>query len=56
MRPLGGRLMNRSPARITCHCLLVEASGGLVLVNAGAGVQDMRYPSEFEQLSSTTVT
>ena len=30
--PVGGRLVNRSPARIVCHCLLVETDDGYVLI------------------------
>ena len=37
MHPLGG------PA-IGCHCLLVEAEGGLVLVDTGFGSADMAHP------------
>ena len=44
MQPLGGRLLNRSPALITCHCLLVETRGELILVDAGVGVADMEDP------------
>jgi glyoxylase-like metal-dependent hydrolase (beta-lactamase superfamily II) len=41
MQPLGGRLLNRSPALITCHCLLIETRGELILVDSGVGVADM---------------
>ena len=41
MQPLGGRLLNRSPALVTCHCLLVETRGELLLVDTGVGVADM---------------
>jgi len=44
MQPLGGRLLNRSPALITCHCLLVETRGELLLVDAGVGLADMEDP------------
>lgn len=49
MCPLGGRLVNGnggvlSAARMVCHCLLVEASDGLVLVDGGLGLQDVRDP------------
>ena len=48
--PLGGRLMDgRSGSalqrgRLCCHCLLVETNDGLVLVDTGFGVQDVRQP------------
>jgi len=45
MQPLGGRLLNRSPALITCHCLLVETRGELLLVDAGVGLADMESSS-----------
>jgi glyoxylase-like metal-dependent hydrolase (beta-lactamase superfamily II) len=44
MQPLGGRLLNRSPALVTCHCLLVETRGELILVDAGVGLADMEDP------------
>jgi glyoxylase-like metal-dependent hydrolase (beta-lactamase superfamily II) len=48
--PLGGRLMDgrtRSLAErglLTCHCLLVETSAGLVLVDTGFGLRDVADP------------
>jgi glyoxylase-like metal-dependent hydrolase (beta-lactamase superfamily II) len=50
MCPLGGRLMDGrrelrgEPARLTCHCLLVEGDRGLVLVDTGFGLEDVRAP------------
>ncbi len=50
MCPVGGRLMDGrdrgpGPARLVCHCLLVETDRhGLVLVDTGLGIQDMRSP------------
>ena len=46
MRPLGGRLINGGrlpllPARMVCHCLLVETSERLVLVDSGVGTGDI---------------
>ena len=49
--PLGGRLMDgRSPSvlqrgQLCCHCLLVESNGGLVLVDTGFGLRDVRDPA-----------
>jgi glyoxylase-like metal-dependent hydrolase (beta-lactamase superfamily II) len=48
--PLGGRLMDgrtRSLVRrgeLACHCLLVETERGLVLVDTGFGLRDVRDP------------
>ncbi|MBF8189740.1 MBL fold metallo-hydrolase [Nonomuraea sp. K274] len=49
MRPFGGRLVSGtgSPltsARNVCHCLLVETGEGLVLVDTGFGLGDVRNP------------
>jgi hypothetical protein len=46
--PLGGLLMDgRSLAlrgRLACHCLLLETSEGLVLVDTGFGTLDVKNP------------
>lgn len=47
--PYGGHLMDGQtsgfgPSRLTCHCLLVEAGEGLVLVDTGFGTRDIRDP------------
>jgi glyoxylase-like metal-dependent hydrolase (beta-lactamase superfamily II) len=46
--PFGGALMDgrsRGPlAKLVCHCLLVETSAGLVLVDTGYGLRDVRHP------------
>jgi len=49
MCPVGGRLVTgegglRSPARLVCHCLLVESDDGLVLVDTGFGAADLADP------------
>lgn len=50
--PLGGRLMDgRSPSIfqrgcLCCHCILAESKDGLVLVDTGYGLQDVRSPSQ----------
>jgi glyoxylase-like metal-dependent hydrolase (beta-lactamase superfamily II) len=46
LRPLGGRLVNGDrapflPARLVCHCLLVETDDALVLVDTGFGLEDV---------------
>lgn len=47
MCPHGGRLLTGEgsvlgKARIICHCLLVEGADGLVLIDTGLGLEDMR--------------
>lgn len=47
--PFGGRLMDGvsgwlGPATLVCHCLLVETSEGLVLVDTGLGTGDVQEP------------
>ena len=48
--PLGGRLMDgRTSSVVTrgelcCHCLLIETEQGLVLVDTGFGLEDVRNP------------
>ncbi len=47
--PHGQRLLNGhggwlAPAELCCHCLLLETRHGLVLVDAGFGLQDIRHP------------
>jgi glyoxylase-like metal-dependent hydrolase (beta-lactamase superfamily II) len=47
--PLGGPLVGGAPglrARFACHCLLVEAPDGLVLVDTGLGTRDIAAPRE----------
>jgi len=49
MCPLGGALFDgfsRGPfAELVCHCLLIESDRhGLILVDTGLGINDMRYP------------
>jgi glyoxylase-like metal-dependent hydrolase (beta-lactamase superfamily II) len=47
--PRGGRLFGAtggllSPAPMCCHCLLIEGEDGLILVDAGLGVEDVNEP------------
>src|SRR6195952_5099655 len=48
--PLGGRLFDdfsnciACRGRLCCHCLLIETEQGLVLVDTGFGLQDVRNP------------
>lgn len=51
MCPNGARLINGEggllePGRVVCHCLLIEADDGLVLVDTGFGVDDTRKPRQ----------
>jgi glyoxylase-like metal-dependent hydrolase (beta-lactamase superfamily II) len=51
--PVGGRLMDGISrgvtGRLVCHCLLIEGESGLVLVDTGLGMRDVREP--FPRLS-----
>jgi glyoxylase-like metal-dependent hydrolase (beta-lactamase superfamily II) len=46
--PYGGKIVSGeggwTGARIVCHCLLVETSDSLVLVDTGMGLDDHRHP------------
>jgi hypothetical protein len=48
MCPLGGALFDGFSrglkAQLVCHCLPIETERGLVLVDTGFGVQDIRSP------------
>jgi glyoxylase-like metal-dependent hydrolase (beta-lactamase superfamily II) len=51
MCPRGARLVAGeggllADARLVCHCLLVEGAEGLVLVDTGLGLADMRNPRQ----------
>jgi glyoxylase-like metal-dependent hydrolase (beta-lactamase superfamily II) len=51
MCPHGARLINGeggwlAPGRIVCHCLLIEAGDGLVLLDTGFGTEDTRNPRQ----------
>ena len=53
--PRGGRLFGGSgpiwsPARMCCHCLLIEGEDGLVLIDSGLGVDDIADPSRLGAL------
>jgi glyoxylase-like metal-dependent hydrolase (beta-lactamase superfamily II) len=49
--PLGGKLMDGQTrsfiqrGRLACHCLLIETGAGLVLVDTGLGLNDVRDPA-----------
>lgn len=48
LRPPGGVLMDGVSSgffgRLTCHCLAIETSDGVVLVDTGFGMRDMLHP------------
>jgi glyoxylase-like metal-dependent hydrolase (beta-lactamase superfamily II) len=51
MCPFSARLVNGTggwlePGRMVCHCLVVEGSDGLVLVDTGLGTADINRPRE----------
>ncbi|MFI9010449.1 MBL fold metallo-hydrolase [Actinosynnema sp. NPDC053489] len=51
MRPFGGKLVTGrgsylEAAELVCHVLLLETDDGLVLVDSGLGVDDVRRPDE----------
>jgi glyoxylase-like metal-dependent hydrolase (beta-lactamase superfamily II) len=55
MCPYGGRLWDGvspllGPARLVCHCLLIETEAGLVLVDTGFGLGDVRNPARLSRL------
>ena len=52
--PHGGRLIGGdggalSRAHVICHCLLIESSDGLILVDTGFGTGDARNPAQLGQ-------
>jgi glyoxylase-like metal-dependent hydrolase (beta-lactamase superfamily II) len=58
MCPHGGRLISGEgsalgKARIVCHCLLVEGSDGLVLIDTGFGLDDMRNTRQLGAIFAT---
>lgn len=49
MCPVGGRLVSGvagQPAKMVCHCLVIETDAGLVLVDTGLGLADLEHPRE----------
>jgi len=58
MCPHGGRLISGEgsllgKARIICHCLLIEGADGLVLVDTGFGLADMRNTRQLGAIFDT---
>src|SRR5271155_3111147 len=60
MCPRGARLITGEgglleKARLVCHCLLIEGADGLVLVDTGFGVDDVRNLRQLGLLFTTVV-
>lgn len=60
MCPRGARMLAGeggllAETRLVCHCLLIEGAEGLVLIDTGFGVQDMRNPRQLGLLFNTLV-
>lgn len=54
MCPRGERLLSGQgsllgPARLVCHVLLIEAPDGLILVDTGLGMEDVKYPDRMDR-------
>lgn len=52
---MGGHLMDGitpgiGEAKIVCHCLLIETNSGLVLVDSGMGLNDVKNPKRINSL------
>jgi glyoxylase-like metal-dependent hydrolase (beta-lactamase superfamily II) len=48
-RHFGGEGGLRNRVDVVCHCLLIESSDGLVLVDTGFGTEDARNPAQLGQ-------
>jgi glyoxylase-like metal-dependent hydrolase (beta-lactamase superfamily II) len=60
MCPRGARMLTGegglfAEAHLVCHCLLIEGAEGLVLVDTGFGLDDVRKPRQLGLLFSTLV-
>jgi glyoxylase-like metal-dependent hydrolase (beta-lactamase superfamily II) len=58
--PRGARLLAGhggllAEARLVCHCLLIEGAEGLVLIDTGFGMEDMRNPRQLGRVFTTIV-
>jgi len=52
---LGGDGGPLATVRLVCHCLLIEADDGLILVDTGIGMLDCRQPSRFGRPSGLAI-
>lgn len=53
--PMGGHFMDGitpgiGEAKIVCHCLLIETNSGLVLIDSGMGLNDVKNPKRINSL------
>lgn len=53
--PMGGHFMDGitpgiGEAKIICHCLLIETNSGLVLIDSGMGLNDVKNPKRINSL------
>ncbi|MCW3020029.1 MAG: fold metallo-hydrolase [Solirubrobacterales bacterium] len=60
MCPRGARILTGggglfAEAQLVCHCLLIEGADGLVLVDTGFGLDDVRNPRQLGALFNTVV-
>jgi glyoxylase-like metal-dependent hydrolase (beta-lactamase superfamily II) len=60
MCPRGARLLAGqggllAETRLVCHCLLIEGAEGLVLIDTGFGIEDMRNPRQLGRLFTMLV-
>lgn len=60
MCPRGARMLTGeggllASARLICHCLLIEGADGLVLVDTGFGLDDIRNPRQLGRAFTTIV-
>ncbi len=58
--PMGAKLINGigsyfEPAKMVCHCLLIETNGGLVLIDTGLGTNDIARPKQMGWVFNTLV-
>ncbi len=44
LNPPGGKLVNQSPAKAVCHCLLIDNDCELILIDSGVGLEDIANP------------
>jgi hypothetical protein len=54
-KAFGGAGGPLSPAPMCCHCLLIEGEDGLILVDAGLGVEDVNEPRRLGLLFNAMV-
>ena len=60
MCPRGARMLAGeggllAPAKLVCHCLLIEGAEGLVLIDTGFGLDDVRKPRQLGRLFGAIV-